>query len=202
MTVRTGRPVRPFRAIASGFAAVLLVAACGGSGGAAGAAPSPGPGSTPPAGFRPHSVGALTFEAPATWSPVTVPTGSGPATGAQLALRAPAPAGQAGPVALALLDPTPGRDAAAEVDSLVTIKRDVHKADVRTLPLALAGFTAAVLVSYDEDLLTGERQRTDLLVGDLLDGTLVTLTVKAEAALFGQLELGAIARSSRALQRS
>ena len=183
--------------------AAVLLTACSTGGAADGSAAAPAPEVSPPAGFRSVAVGDLTFSVPAAWSKVPAATGPAPETGEQeLALRAPGADGQPAPVVVVLLDSTPSRDAAAELDGLLTVKRDVQKLAVLVDPVALDCFVTADVVSYDEDLVTGQRQRTDALIGELADGTLVTLTVKAEAALFGQLQLGAVARSMKAERRS
>ena len=192
-----------FRAATWVLLAAVLLTACSTGGAAQDSAAAPAPEVTTPAGFRSVAVGDLTFSVPAAWSEVPAATGPVPETGGQeLALRAPAAAGQPAPVVVAVLDPMPSRDAAAELDGLLTVKRDVQKAQVRVEPVALDGFVTADVVSYDEDLLTGERQHTDAIIGQLADGTFVSLTVKAEAALFGQLQLGAVVRSARAPRRT
>lgn len=43
---------------------------------------------------------------------------------------------------------------------------------------------------------SGVSQHTDVLVGDLADGTLVTLTVKAERPVYDSAHLDAVARSA------
>lgn len=180
----------------AGSAAVLLLTACSSGDDPSAQAPAV---ASPPAGFASYSIGDVTFSAPSSWDEVEAGTAAVPVTGEQeVALRAPAEDEESAPVALAVLDPSPSRDAAAEVDALLTVKRDVQKVPVRTETLALPGFASAELLAYDEDLVTGERLHTDVLVGELDDGTLVTLTVKAETALFGQLQLGSVVRSARA----
>lgn len=178
---------------------VLLLPACSG-GDQQPAQASPWPSVPPPAGFRLQEIGALSFFAPFTWERVG-PEGVAAVEGGELelALRARGAQGEAVPVALALVDPTPVRSALKEADNLVRIKRDVQQVpDVRSDQVILPGFAHAVLVSYDEELASGLTQHTDVLVGDLADGTLVTLTVKAERRLYDADELEAVTRTAAA----
>jgi hypothetical protein len=80
----------------------------------------------------------------------------------------------------------------------VTIMSGVHKLDVQQHPLALPGLTDATLVSYEQADAAGGPQRTDVLVGDLADGSVASLTVKAAPGTFAADDLGAIARTARA----
>jgi hypothetical protein len=189
----------------AGAVGALLLAACSGSGSEPQAADASAlPSTTPPAGFREQAVGELSFFVPADWVRVA-PAEQAVVEGGELelALRAPVPEGEPGPVALALVDPTPDRGARKEADSLVRIKRDVQQVpDVSADPITLPGFSYAVLVSYDEQLATGVAQHTDVLVGDLDDGTLVTVTVKADRARYDADQLGAISRTAGAGTRS
>ena len=182
--------------------ALLLTAACGG-GEKPAAAPSPKPAASPPSGFVAHSLVDVTFHVPRDWVRVPAQQNTGVQAGKpELALRAPGPEGQPAPVVLALLDPQPKRGALKEVDSLVRIKRDVHKvAGVKTDPLALPGFAQAVVVSYDEEV-GAETQHTDVLVAELADGRVVTVTVKAERGRYTADELSAITRTVSAASTS
>ena len=190
-----------------GAGLLVLLAACSGGSEATGPAPSvpaPPPGATPPAGFTPRTVGALSFSTPADWQEVPATGRLAPAGDQlQLVLRAPGAEGASAPVALALLDRTPARSAAAEVDSLVTVRRDVERAqDVRSDPLAVPGFTTAVLVQYEQPGPSGQATHTDVLVGDLADGTLVTLTVKADRPDYDAGQLAAVARTAAVAGRA
>lgn len=116
----------------------------------------------------------------------------------ELALAAPADEGEPTSAAVAVVDPEPRRSAAEELDALVRIRRDVHRRDVSTTPLVLEGFTSAELVSYDEPDVTGGMQRTEVLVGALVDGSVISLTVKASLGDFDRQQLQAVCRSSTA----
>lgn len=176
---------------------LILLAAC--SGGQSSATPKAQPGQTPPPGFAVQRIGLLSFAVPQAWQPVS--TQPGRVTGGiqELALRAPGPKDEPAPVALALISADPQRPAAKEVMALVTIKRDVQRAQqVREQALALPGFASATLVSYDEPNTSGGPLHTEVLVGELADGSVVTLTIKAEQGEFAAANLGAIALSATA----
>lgn len=183
---------------------VLLTACTGGGDPGAQARPDDtreaASGSPAPAGYASQSVGELTFSVPRPWGPVEAPA-SGTVAAMQLALRAPAAEGAPAPVALALLTSKPSRPAAQEVKALLAIKRDVQKAQVlEEQSLSLEGFANATLVSYVESGAAG-RQRTDVLIGDLPSGAVVTLTVIASPETFEAEGLRAIALSARATGR-
>lgn len=102
-------------------------------------------------------------------------------------------------MALATVATRPQRDAAAEVRSLVTMKRDVHKArDVQERSVQLDGFESATIVSYAETQTPGGQQHTDVLVGDLPDGSVATLTVKADPQTHADDRLDAIVLTASA----
>lgn len=85
------------------------------------------------------------------------------------------------------------------MDSLVTIKRDVQRAqNVRSEPITLTGFTSATIVSYDEAGPGGAMLHAEALVGDLAAGGLFVLNVKGTQADFDTGQLSAIPRSARA----
>lgn len=191
-------------------ATLVLCAACSGSsedGGddAAGAegTPSAGarasalPGTEPPAGFVEHTLGGVTFAAPGDMEPV----GLGAATQGteELGLRVPAPQGTLSAAVLAQVVAQPERDAAAEADSLETIKRDVEGAEgVSRQELDLQGFSTAVVVSYSQQGPDGARTRTDQLVADLRGGGLLSLTVAAPVDDFESDRLASVLRTATA----
>ncbi len=190
-------------------AVVLLCAACSGSsqdgGDAAGAESTPSagpsasalPGIEPPTGFVEHTLGDVTFAAPGDMEPV----GLGAATSGtqELGLRVPAPQGTLSAAVLAQVVARPDRDAAAEADSLETIKRDVEGAeDVRRQELDLRGLSNAVVVSYSQQGSDGAPTRTDQLVADLPDGGLLSLTVAAPVGDFASGELEQVLRTPTA----
>ncbi len=175
---------------------LLALAACTGDSDPGQAAPEAGQSS--PQGYASHTVGPLTFAAPQDWEPVEQPTTPAEGT-ATLSVQAPGPDGQPAPVALALVARQPQRDAAAEVEALVTIMRDVRKAeDVRQRPVELDGFDSATVVSFRQTQVTGGPQQTDVLVGDLPDGSLATLTVTASPTVHAEQGLDAIVLTATA----
>ena len=179
----------------------MLLAACSGedpgSSGGSAAPPDATSGSPAPVGYATQTVGELSFSVPGTWMSVSAPAASTPGV-VQLALRAPAASGAAAPVALALLSPEPSRAARQEVEALIAIKRDVQKAkDLQERPLSLEGFENATLVSFTEQGPAGP-QRTDVLMGDLPNGSVATLTVIARPETFTAGGLQSIALSARA----
>jgi hypothetical protein len=195
--VRAAPFCRPLRLLGLGTL-LALATACSSTGGAAGPTPSAVPGSPAPSGWQERSLGPVTFAAP----PALAEVDAGPADPAlrELALRGDDVGDGTAPAVLAQLAAEPSRTAAAEADSLEVVKRDVHRAqDVRRHDLALEGMSAAVVVSWTEPGPTGTAQRTDVLVADLADGGLLTLTVKADAVDFDADGLGAVTRSAVAV---
>ena len=158
---------------------------------------TPAAGASPPAGFAARSLGPVSFATPQDWKPAS--TQPPPAGVQELALRAPAAPGAAAPAVVGQLQLQPPRNAAASVDSLVTIKRDVQRAqNVRSEPITLTGFTSATIVSYDEAGPGGAMLHAEALVGDVATGGLFVLNVKGTQADFDARQLSAIPRSARA----
>jgi hypothetical protein len=195
--MRSAPICRPLRLLGLG-ALLALATACSSAGGAGQPKPSAVPGSPAPSGWQERELGPVTFSAPAALAEID----TGPAADPdlrELALRGQDVGDGTAPAVLAQFAADPPRAAAAEADSLETVKRDVHRAqDVRRQHLALEGMSAAVVVSWTEPGPTGTAQRTDVLVADVAGGGLLTLTVKADAADFDADGLGAVARSAAA----
>ena len=178
--------------------ALALLAACASSdsGGEAGSAVAPLSDASPPAGFRTHSLGPVSFAAPPDWQQVPTQAAQGVS---ELALRAPSAVDENAPVALALFKAESTRTAAEEANSTVVIKRDVHRAkDVRSRPVSLPGFTSAFLTSYDESGPGGGLLHTESLVGDLAGGGVFVINVKGSLDEFETGQLAAIVGSIRA----
>lgn len=185
------------------LAAVLLLAAC--TGGEPAATPSGRPGSPAPSAFVDRRVGPVVFSTPSSW---TTPEDEAPAsatvtTGVErLVLRQPATGDGPSPSLVATFAAEPQRPATEEVRALVAIKERVQRArDVQQEPLVLPGFAGATLVSYEEDGPAGA-QRVEVLVGELPDGAVTTVTLVASPEQFPGLDLSAVALSARVSGRT